>query len=157
MADPCRSCSLLAFVPLARFGRRGGLEPTLGVAGPVEGQVAVVDFEGQDRQRGLEEPAGGPAPAVGSGLKRIPAPAGAGVVLDLGLDQELADVRVPLLPVLVLQVVQELGGVIPVVDVPLAVTLQMGGDPSGALDQRRVIARPAQELTADQGLGRHDR
>ena len=89
-------------------------------------------------------------------MGRVPASAGAGVVFDLGLDQLFADAEVPRLPVLVLEVVQELGRVVPVVDVPLSILLEVGRDSARPLDQRRVIARPAQELAADQGLGGHD-
>src|SRR5208337_647875 len=105
----------LLLLLVARFGGCGGFEP-FGVGGSIEGQIAVINFQGQDRERRLEEPAGNFAPVVGSGMRRVPASAGAGIVFDLRLDQLFTDAEVPALPVLVLEVVQELRGVIPVVD-----------------------------------------
>src|SRR5208283_5211619 len=140
---------------VARFG--GGRFEPFGVGGSIKGQIAVINFQGQDRERRLEEPAGDLAPVVGAGMRRVPASAGAGIVFDLRLDQLFADLGVPALPVLVLEVVQELRGVIPVVDVPLLIALEVRRHSARALDQRRVIARPAQELAADQGFGGHDR
>src|SRR5271165_2430206 len=95
-----------------QFVGRGG-EP-FGVRGPIERQVAIIDFEGQNRQRCLEESAGNLTPAVTLRVEGIPASAGAGVIIDLAIDQFFADARVPFFPVLVLEVVQKLGGVIPV-------------------------------------------
>src|SRR5262249_22857208 len=68
----------------------------------VEGEVAIVDLEGEDRERGGEKAAGPLSPDVGHREIGIPAPVGAGAVLHLQGDQPLAHLEVPVLPVLVL-------------------------------------------------------
>ena len=52
---------------------------------------------------------------------------------------------------------QELGCVVPVIDVPFTRVLEIGRDHGDSLDQRREISRPAQELPAQERFCRHHR
>src|SRR5208282_2765617 len=56
---------------VARFGGCGRFE-AFGVSGSIKGQIAIIDFQRQNRERRLEEPAGDLAIAVGAGMRRVP-------------------------------------------------------------------------------------
>ena len=80
-----------------------------------QGQIAVVDFQGQAREAGLHDATAMPAPGV---LLRRPASVGALIgIADLGVDQQIAHLAVPGVPLVSAHVVHDLGRIIPVVDV----------------------------------------
>jgi len=98
----------------------GGGEDGVGVDRAVDEEGAVVDFQRQQRQqrrRRQEQVTRLLRPEVGLRREWVSTPPRAGGAGDLHGDQPHADPDVPALPVLVLHVVQELGGVVPVEDV----------------------------------------
>ena len=127
--------------------------------GAIEGEIAVINLKREDRQRGQKEPAAAAhAPAVGLRRGRIPTPGGmAAVDADLHRDQTVAHALVPSDPSLASHVVQELGGVVPIINVPLLRLSQVRGDQTDPLDQFGVLGGPAEILAAEQGLGGHRR
>jgi hypothetical protein len=95
---------------------------------------AEVDFQRQQRQRRQKQAARLLRPEVGRRREWVPAPPRAGGAGDLHGHQPHADPDVPALPLRVPHVVQELGGVVPVVDLADLRRLER--------DRRRRAGRP---------------
>src|SRR5262245_28458178 len=116
----------------------------------IKRQVAVVDLEGQERQRGLHDAAAVGAEGVTGG---VPA-----AVLVLASDEDVAHAvvslvaLVPEVPVVAAHVMEDLRGVILIVDVLVGrgrILLQL----LDAIAQIRVAARNAKILPAQQANG----
>src|SRR5437660_10645528 len=109
-----------------------------GVVALVEGEVAVVDLEGEEGQAGGPQP-----PALLADEPLVPVPAPEDVLppaLPLQVDQEVAHPRVPeLVPVRALVEVDDLGGVVVVVHVEVPL---LRGEPLEELDPPAVRRVP---------------
>ena len=110
-------------------------------------QVTVIDFQGEDRQRGGVEPSAVFAP----GFLDVPTSPFV-TLLGLAFDEVIAHPRIPPFPTLAAKVVQGLCGV--VVEVHVALGRVLGGDLCHAAPQGAVVFGPAQQHAAKQT---HDR
>lgn len=115
-------------------------------------QMSIVDFENADAKAGREN-----ATAFGTMIEVVRLPASCMLtLLELRVDEEVSHLDVPLIPLLASQVMEDLSGVVPVIQIPSsAVGRMLFGQPTSSGSQSWIVIGPAEVHAAEQRFRRH--